>query len=54
MSLRALMLALPMAAENRRILIVDDERPILLTLKALLSRHKYQVDTAATAAAGRG
>jgi DNA-binding NtrC family response regulator len=41
-----------MAAENRRILIVDDERPILLTLKALLSRHNYQVDTAATAAAG--
>src|SRR3982074_534859 len=46
------MLALPMAAENRRILIVDDERPILLTLKALLSRHNYQVDTAATASAG--
>src|SRR6267143_5016313 len=41
-----------MAAENRRILIVDDERPILLTLKALLSRHNYKVDTAATAAAG--
>ena len=41
-----------MAAENRRILIVDDERPILLTVEALLSRHNYQVDTAATAAAG--
>src|SRR3979411_972329 len=41
-----------MPAENRRILIVDDERPILLTLKALLSRHNYKVDTAATAAAG--
>src|SRR4030088_1073328 len=41
-----------MAAENRRILVVDDERPILLTLKALLSRHNYKVDTAATAAAG--
>src|SRR6267143_3922265 len=41
-----------MAAENRRILIVDDERPILLTLKALLSRYNYKVDTAATAAAG--
>ena len=41
-----------MAAENRRILIVDDERPILLTLEALLSRHNYQVETAATAASG--
>jgi DNA-binding NtrC family response regulator len=41
-----------MAAENRRILIVDDERPILLTLEALLSRHSYQVETAATAAGG--
>src|SRR6195256_1091486 len=41
-----------MAAENRRVLIVDDERPILLTLEALLSRHNYQVETAATAAAG--
>ena len=41
-----------MPAENRRILIVDDERPILLTLEALLSRHNYQVETAATASAG--
>jgi DNA-binding NtrC family response regulator len=41
-----------MAVENRRILIVDDERPILLTLEALLSRHNYQVETAATAASG--
>ncbi len=38
--------------ENRRILIVDDERPILLTLEALLTRHGFQVDTAATAANG--
>ena len=38
--------------ENRRILIVDDERPILLTLEALLSRHGYLTETAATAAAG--
>src|ERR1700726_3463201 len=38
--------------ENRRIVIIDDERPILLTLDALLSRHGYQTDTAPTAAAG--
>jgi DNA-binding NtrC family response regulator len=42
-----------MGVENRRILIIDDERPILLTLEALLSRHNYQVETAGTAAAGR-
>src|SRR4029077_18019384 len=38
--------------ENRRIVIVDDERPILLTLEALLGRHGYQTETASTAAAG--
>ena len=41
-----------MTAENRRILIIDDERPILLTLEALLARHGYQPETAATAAHG--
>src|SRR5437588_6243263 len=41
-----------MAAENRRILIIDDERPILLTLEALLQRHGYHVETASTAAQG--
>jgi DNA-binding NtrC family response regulator len=41
-----------MAAEGRRILIIDDERPILLTLEALLGRHNYQVETAGTAASG--
>jgi DNA-binding NtrC family response regulator len=41
-----------MAAEDRRILIVDDERPVLLTLEALLSRRNYRVETASTAAAG--
>ncbi|MEP6811024.1 MAG: sigma-54 dependent transcriptional regulator, partial [Chthoniobacterales bacterium] len=41
-----------MRAENRRVLIVDDERTILLTLEALLSRHGYQPQTAATAAYG--
>src|ERR1700737_3637835 len=37
---------------NRRILIIDDERPILLTLEALLSRHGFETETAATAASG--
>lgn len=41
-----------MSAANRRILIIDDERPILLTLEALLGRHGYQPETAATAAYG--
>src|SRR5205823_2938119 len=38
--------------ETRRILIIDDERPILLTLEALLSRYGFETETAATAAAG--
>src|SRR5436190_15674662 len=41
-----------MRAENRRILIIDDERPILLTLEALLGRHGYQTEAASTAAHG--
>ena len=41
-----------MKTENHRILIIDDERPILMTLEALLQRHGYQVDTARTAAQG--
>src|SRR3977135_2633470 len=41
-----------MSAEHRRILIVDDERPILLTLEALLNRHGYVTDTAGTASLG--
>jgi len=41
-----------MKSENHRILIIDDERPILMTLEALLQRHGYQVDTAPTAAQG--
>ncbi len=41
-----------MSVENRKILIVDDERPILLTLEALLSRHGYAPQTAATASFG--
>ncbi|MGI8957325.1 MAG: sigma-54-dependent transcriptional regulator [Chthoniobacterales bacterium] len=41
-----------MTSENRRILIIDDERPILMTLEALLGRHGYQADVAANAATG--
>jgi DNA-binding NtrC family response regulator len=41
-----------MKTENHRILIIDDERPVLMTLEALLERHGYQVDTAPTAAQG--
>jgi DNA-binding NtrC family response regulator len=35
-----------------RILVVDDERPILMTLEALLTRHGHKVYTASTASAG--
>src|SRR5437868_10161911 len=41
-----------MTTENRRILIIDDERPILLTLEALLGRHGYKVETSPTASQG--
>ncbi|MGZ5003568.1 MAG: sigma-54-dependent transcriptional regulator, partial [Chthoniobacterales bacterium] len=41
-----------MTTELRRILIIDDERPILLTLEALLTRHGYQVEAAGTATQG--
>lgn len=41
-----------MNADHRRILIVDDERPILMTLEALLNRHGYATDTAGTATLG--
>jgi len=40
------------SSESRRILIIDDERPILMTLEALLNRHGYQTETAATATLG--
>ena len=32
--------------------IIDDERPILMTLEALLGRHGYQLEVAANAATG--
>src|SRR5215469_3700476 len=41
-----------MKTENHRVLIIDDERPVLLTLEALLKRHSYHVDTAGTASHG--
>ena len=41
-----------MTTENRRILIIDDERPILMTLEALLGRHGYHPEVAATASTG--
>src|ERR1043166_9718508 len=41
-----------MTIQKGRILIIDDERPILLTLDALLQRHGYKVETASTAAQG--
>jgi DNA-binding NtrC family response regulator len=37
---------------NHRVLIIDDERPVLMTLEALLERHGYHVDTASTASQG--
>ncbi|HEX4707088.1 MAG TPA: sigma-54 dependent transcriptional regulator [Candidatus Udaeobacter sp.] len=41
-----------MKTENRHVLIIDDERPVLMTLEALLKRHGYHVDTAPTATQG--
>src|SRR6201984_3522811 len=41
-----------MKTENHRVLIIDDERPVLMTLEALLKRHGFHVDTAATASHG--
>jgi len=41
-----------MKTGNHRVLIIDDERPVLMTLEALLTRHGYHVDTASTASQG--
>jgi len=41
-----------MKTDNRRVLIIDDERPVLMTLEALLNRHGYRVDTPGTASQG--
>jgi DNA-binding NtrC family response regulator len=37
-----------------KIVVIDDERPVLLTLEALLKRHGYSVQMAGTAHAGLG
>ncbi len=42
----------PLPPAPRKIVIIDDERPILLTLEALLKRHGYETHTGNTAAAG--
>ena len=42
-----------MTAESQRILVIDDERPILMTLQALLGRRGYAVEVANNAAAGK-
>lgn len=39
-------------AALKQVLVIDDERPILMTLEALLTRHGYAVETARTAAEG--
>jgi DNA-binding NtrC family response regulator len=41
-----------MKTGNHRVLIIDDERPVLMTLEALLTRHGYHVDAAPTASQG--
>src|SRR3989442_2303971 len=41
-----------MKTENHRVLIIDDERPVLMTLEGLLKRQGYQWDAAPTAAQG--
>ncbi len=41
-----------MSRESTKVLVVDDERPVLLTLGALLERRGFLVQTAASAAAG--
>src|SRR6267378_921640 len=46
------MMVMKTTAEPHRILIIDDERPILMTLEALLTRRGYQAATAATSALG--
>ena len=37
-----------------KIVVIDDERPVLLTLEALLKRHGFAVQLAGTASAGLG
>ncbi len=37
---------------RHKIVVVDDERPVLLTLEALLTRHGYEPQLTHTATAG--
>jgi DNA-binding response OmpR family regulator len=37
----------------RRVLLVDDDKPVLLTLKAVLELHRFEVDTATSGAEAR-
>jgi DNA-binding NtrC family response regulator len=41
-----------LARSSSRILVVDDERPVLLTAQAVLKRRGYEVETAQSAASG--
>src|SRR5437899_3741142 len=41
-----------MKTGNHRVLIIDDERPVLMTLEALIKQHGYQEDAAPTATQG--
>lgn len=41
-----------MNAEPSKVLVIDDERPVLMTLDALLTRRGFSVQTASTATAG--
>ena len=41
-----------MSTEASKVLVIDDERPVLMTLEALLTRRGFAVQTASTAAAG--
>jgi DNA-binding response OmpR family regulator len=38
---------------TRRVLLVDDDKPVLLTLKAVLELNGFEVDTAASGMEGR-
>jgi DNA-binding NtrC family response regulator len=39
-------------AVAKKIVVIDDERPVLLTLEALLNRHGYEIHVSGTGAAG--
>src|SRR5688572_20618061 len=43
----------PPPSQSHPIVVIDDERPILMTLEALLKRHGYATHLASTASAGR-